>query len=296
MPDEARSALHQTVWPDNKKNILATRRCALDTYTILVQYYDFRTFICSGHTIYKVIDMLADTDLDVQQRAVGIITTLACYDEGWRFFYSPPTTSRIFPLLKHLEGRVLADDLITTLVACVTHDDVQNLPSTVERILECLNGTKDSNYLLLMKGLIARQSANKNLFNLNTALTNRIVLKAAIAHAHVRDSYTKLTLMLPPSFTIPYDDRKQLISLLKNPNPTVLNVFGVCMRLLRRQDTATMALDIITEFAKYEDTRSSMIQPTSWIMYELLTMLRAGSTDFDRCQVGLKGLLALGLF
>jgi hypothetical protein len=75
-----------------------------------------------------------------------------------------------------------------------------------------------------------------------------------------------------------------------------------------------MALDIITEFAKYgqcldrpiieliiyclsaENTRSSMIQPTSWIVYELLTMLRVGSTEIDRCQVGLKGLLALGLF
>lgn len=73
------------------------RQCALEMYTTLVEYgkfptclpiqwadhqpVDVRAFICSGETIYKVIDMLADTDLDVQQRALGLATTLAHYSE-----------------------------------------------------------------------------------------------------------------------------------------------------------------------------------------------------------------------
>ncbi|KAJ7860698.1 hypothetical protein B0H14DRAFT_3445902 [Mycena olivaceomarginata] len=57
-----------------------------------------------------------------------------------------------------------------------------------------------------------------------------------------------------------------------------------------------MALNLIVEFAKYDDTRGPIVESSSGIVHELLVMLRDGTFDFDRWQVGLKGLLALGLF
>jgi hypothetical protein len=45
-----------------------------------------------------------------------------------------------------------------------------------------------------------------------------------------------------------------------------------------------------------DDTRTSIILGKSGIVHELVNMMKAGKTDFDRWQGGVKGLLALGLF
>jgi hypothetical protein len=45
-----------------------------------------------------------------------------------------------------------------------------------------------------------------------------------------------------------------------------------------------------------DDAREKIVQSTSGIVPELLNMLNAGTTDIDRWQIGVKGLLALRLF
>jgi hypothetical protein len=45
-----------------------------------------------------------------------------------------------------------------------------------------------------------------------------------------------------------------------------------------------------------DDTRVWIIDAGTGIVFELLTMMRQGSSNFDRWSQGLKGLLALGLF
>ncbi|KAK7046327.1 hypothetical protein R3P38DRAFT_68617 [Favolaschia claudopus] len=54
--------------------------------------------------------------------------------------------------------------------------------------------------------------------------------------------------------------------------------------------------EILREFAKYQGAQQQCTDPISGLVHELLNMLRAGPSNFDRWQVGLKGLLALQVF
>ncbi|KAJ6469228.1 hypothetical protein DFH09DRAFT_1111234 [Mycena vulgaris] len=118
------------------------------------------------------------------------------------------------------------------------------------------------------------------------------------------------------SVTIPSDDARNLISLLKNPDPTIVGaasqviahftpndqfrhyflqteIWNVFSDLLRRQQGPKAALQMLVAFAGHKDTRALIINSKFGIVNELLNMLKAGSSDFDRWEVGLKGLLAL---
>ncbi|KAJ7240217.1 hypothetical protein C8J57DRAFT_102431 [Mycena rebaudengoi] len=133
------------------------------------------------------------------------------------------------------------------------------------------------------------------------------------ATAQQRKSYTDLLMKLPSSFAFSSDDTDKLVLLLKNPNislfqstVSIVNHFSASAKfqddilktdiwavLLRRPDTARMVPGILAAFAK---SRGFRVQSGSGIVPELLNMFSAETADFDRFQVGLEGLLALGLF
>ncbi|KAJ7934186.1 hypothetical protein B0H13DRAFT_1855372 [Mycena leptocephala] len=128
------------------------------------------------------------------------------------------------------------------------------------------------------------------------------LIAQAQSSAQLRKSYTKVILLLRMNtdptivraaseivahFTANRQFRDYLL------DTEIWNLLG---GLLRRQQGPEAALQMVAAFAKHENTRRLIMNPTFEIVSELLNMLKAGSTDFDRWEVGLKGLLALGLF
>ncbi|KAJ7164092.1 hypothetical protein C8R46DRAFT_308535 [Mycena filopes] len=150
-------------------------------------------------------------------------------------------------------------------------------------------------------------------------LAHQILPQIASALPALRDSYRDfIATVVPSSFTPSLEDCKILLSLLSNPDPQILrcginitlhfaanfqfrrmicqsNFSAVAVEAFRRGATATDTLALITEFAKYEDLRQAMIDLRSGIVQELLTMMKRGTADLDRWQIGLKGSIALNL-
>ncbi|KAJ7923448.1 hypothetical protein B0H13DRAFT_2316398 [Mycena leptocephala] len=285
----------------------------------LVPYDDFRISTTSGGTIPKVISMLEDENSVVQQNALDAIFVLAQCDDFLMVIYSPQTTLKIFSLLRGLDdtGPVLrVEEVITRLLAYLANDDIQNLPLRIEQILNLVDkGYRPDNYLRLIQGLLARHDA---VAVIGAALIHNTLQYIYRRNADLRKLYMDMILMLPSSYAIPSDHRATFMSMVSNPDPAILkcgvtivvhfganaqfrsdmfesNIPSICLRLLRRHYTTPMALEMLGEFSKYDDTRDLIIRYPSEIMPELLSMLRAGTADFDRWQVGLKGLLALRL-
>ncbi|KAJ7932164.1 hypothetical protein B0H13DRAFT_1857296 [Mycena leptocephala] len=183
---------------------------------------------------------------------------------------------------------------------CLKHDATRALMSTpqiLEFILTQLSGGYRDEKIELIGQLIAQAQSS----------------------AQLRKSYTKVILLLRISVTISRDDAHNLTLLLRNTDPTIVRaaseivahftanrqfrdylldteIWNLLGGLLRRQQGPEAALQMVAAFAKHENTRRLIMNPTFEIVSELLNMLKAGSTDFDRWEVGLKGLLALGLF
>ncbi|KAJ7814788.1 hypothetical protein B0H13DRAFT_1924597 [Mycena leptocephala] len=270
---------------------------------------DVRISTTSGGTIPKVISMLEDENSVVQQNALDTIFVLAQCDDFLMVIYSPQTTLKIFSLLRDLDdtGPVLrVEEVITRLLAYLANDDIQNLPLRIEQILNLVDKCyRPDNYLRLIQGLLARHDTVA-------------VIGAALIHNTLQYIYRRNADLRKFSYAIPSDRRATFMSMVSNPDPAILkcgvtivvhfganaqfrsdmfesNIPSICLRLLRRHYTTPMALEMLREFSKYNDTRDLIIRYPSEIVPELLSMMRAGTADFDRWQVGLKGLLALRL-
>ncbi|KAJ6600382.1 hypothetical protein DFH09DRAFT_1355676 [Mycena vulgaris] len=221
-------------------------------------------------------------------------------------------------MLRDSRADVRADTL-NSLLSLLEYEDIRQFLSTTNAAVEVVHlldgGSGDANIVRLIHNLISRHTT---LLLFGTAVVHETLHRMEDVGAALRESYTGITMMLPPDLAIPSPNVEKLISLLKNPDPAIVKnavrivihfspsaqfrrilpstMWEICAHLLRRQDTRTMALEILTTLAKYDGSRGSIILASSGIVHELLNMMKAGTTDFDRWHVGLKGLLALGLF
>ncbi|KAJ7841893.1 hypothetical protein B0H14DRAFT_2586620 [Mycena olivaceomarginata] len=111
-----------------------------------------------------------------------------------------------------------------------------------------------------------------------------------------------------PDFQIPPDDRAELISLFSSPNSAIANRAGdiikhfapnpqfrremlntdIWAKLLQKDDTADLVVEILAEFAKYYQPEKIKIPHVSGIMAQLLIMTKANVENVDCWQPGLK--------
>ncbi|KAJ7182399.1 hypothetical protein C8R43DRAFT_4966 [Mycena crocata] len=170
----------------------------------------------------------------------------------------------------------------------------------------------DTQILQLIDSLLEQRSAI-DVSVLGAALIQQPLQQLSDISPYLRKSYTDLIMKLPSSFSFSSDDTDKLVLLLRSPNISVsqsamsiVKYFAVNAQfqqavlktdvwvvLLRRQDTAVMVPEIL---AKFRESHKIRVNAASGIIPELLNMFAAGPVDFDRWQVGLKGLLALGVF
>ncbi|KAJ7191405.1 hypothetical protein GGX14DRAFT_40062 [Mycena pura] len=203
--------------------------------------------------------------------------------------------------------RQAALDCLITFLQSSTLVAVLSTPDSLVYFLDILDGRDgDTQILEFMNRLLATAS---DASVLRTLLIQQTLQKIPRVCAGSRKSYTKLIMMLPPSFPISPDHTKSVISLLRSPELAVLqNVVSIVTHLsanaqfreallktnvwetlLRRSDSARLVPEMLEHFARHGGLR---INAASGIVPELLNMLRA---DLDRWETGLRGLLVLGL-
>ncbi|KAJ7875072.1 hypothetical protein B0H13DRAFT_1011278 [Mycena leptocephala] len=178
--------------------------------------------------------------------------------------------------------------------------------------MEMLDGREGDYHILeLIEGLLKASDVSALCVSLIQKSLQR--LSNIGPHDRLRKSYTDLIMKLPCSFSFSSDDTDKLVVLLRSPNITVsqsamsivkhfaanaqfqqdILKTDVWVVLLRRQDTAAMVPEILAKFREFREIR---VNSASGIILELLNMFDAGPIYFDRWQIGLKGLLALGVF
>ncbi|KAF7368563.1 Alanyl-tRNA synthetase [Mycena venus] len=308
------------------------RRSTLEAVVAVTRQDDPEASICSPDAIPKIISMVRSADLPMQKSTIQAIVALSQHDEFRLSAFPPDVFTTIISLRAYLEPTAIPKLIV------FFRDEDQYLPSKISQILEVLqNYTEDNSYVDLIQTVIAHHNHDSGSLVGNT-LTGYILREMHGADPRVRNLYTNLVLKLPFSFTMGSRDIASLMSMIHNPDLTLVesaikivihfaanglflithfttsnsslctmpaqfrsrfsqwNISKICLILLQRHDTAQLALNIITEFNKYDDTRAPIVHPTSGVVHELLTMIRANTTEFERWQVGLKGLLALGLF
>ncbi|KAJ6536831.1 armadillo-type protein [Mycena capillaripes] len=197
------------------------------------------------------------------------------------------------------------------VVAFSTPDSLANMVAMISR------SWMDSYFLRFIgRDLIKRHT---NIAPICNIIIHEVLQRITHSDASVRRCFIKLILMLPVTYTILSDNLTQLLLVLANMDSAIvgnaaemiihftandqfrasfaqMNIWELCLGLLRRHDTAPAALSIVAAFAQYENTRAQIINSHRNIANEFLNMMRAGSTDFQKWSIGVKGLLALGLF
>ncbi|KAJ7861794.1 armadillo-type protein [Mycena olivaceomarginata] len=277
------------------------RQCTLRLVVTLLRT-QARAVLSSPEIIEQVISMLGDSWWSVRQCALHAVYGFTKQTDLCAPLFLPKTIQKIVLLLGDPEPGV-RETAITHLLGFL--ENVGMLHGKIE----------DDNILRLLDHLIA---THHDVSVIGIPVTSQALQKMVHKDVNVRKAYTKLIMLLPPSFTISSNDIVQLISLLNNTDLSIRqcgariimhfaenvdfrhnilrsNIWAITMKLLQRPETTSIALELLRTLGKFEDTRGSIINPTSGIIRELLHMLRAAAIDFSRWQVGFKGLLALGL-
>ncbi|KAJ7843957.1 hypothetical protein B0H13DRAFT_2676308 [Mycena leptocephala] len=288
---------------------------------------DLRAIISGPEMTQKVIAML-DSRVPSEEQSTLEALSLFLKDDLLRPSYSTVgIVEKLLALVKlnkspyspygGFDSRQLA---LNAIDICLTHNDSPLLTSTtqiLEHILTILTGGDDDKDLLdITKQLIARNKDDALL--IWSPLTRKPLQQIAQSPSALWASYIKTICLLPISITIPRDEAHNLISRHKNPDASIVEaashithftandkfrhyflhtgMWNLFTDLLRRQQGPKSALQMLAAFAGHDDTRALIMNPKFGIINELLSMLKAGSSDFDRWGVGLQGLLALGVF
>ncbi|KAJ7611078.1 hypothetical protein DFH06DRAFT_170133 [Mycena polygramma] len=279
---------------------------------LIMQYTKTRVSI-SPDVISQIGALLAHPKWIPTVHRLSALIVLMQYDELRPYFPFSQTMSRIIPLLTFLEESQDSEDrIIPALLAYLAYNDVQNLPSTVEQIVQSIRGYKDHKNLKLLEGILRRDGAVPLL---GPILCHKVF--SQLQHSpNVGSSYADLILMLPNSFDISSDDMALLVATLRDPNAHSLqccadivmhfapndrfrtgilraNILSICLSLLRCPNTTAIALAMIIEFSRYDDIREHLIK-TVEIVHELVVMMTG--RQWEHRHGGLKALLALDLF
>ncbi|KAJ7436631.1 armadillo-type protein [Mycena latifolia] len=295
-----------------------TRRSALRTLEALIQYNDVREVLSRQQMIDRTIQLLRDPFYDVRRSAIDVVIALAKLDVG-TLILTPETIQKIIAMPQDPDSSV-GQSALDALYALASNENFTSLILTPHHLVHVLytmsGGDHDSHIISFTEKILALEH---DIPTITISLTNTIVKGIVQAAPTVRKSYCKVIRLLPlSSVTIPLENAEKLFDMLKNPDADIANsaieiisystanaqfrqhiltsyFWALTVNLLQHPPTARRALNMVTELVKYDDTRREVIQ-SSGIVHTLLNMLKSGTADIDRWEVGLKGLLALGLF
>ncbi|KAJ6534306.1 hypothetical protein B0H19DRAFT_1272020 [Mycena capillaripes] len=119
-------------------------------------------------------------------------------------------------------------------------------------LITLTGGCGDEDLLEITKQLIAWNKDGT--FLVCSPLIRKPLQQIAQSHPALRELYIKMILLLPIQITIPSDDARNLISLLKNPDATIVGA----------------ASQIITHFTANDKFRHYFLQTEIWYLFTVL--------------------------
>ncbi|KAJ7257709.1 armadillo-type protein [Mycena rebaudengoi] len=295
----------------------SVRISALRAVIALVPY-EISATILTPQTIAKITAGLEDSAGAVKKTALKAVAALLPFDD-FRVILTFQNFQHILKLLRTSHSHKPGSLMFTYGVDLLNHHSSRALVSSrnsLVYVLDMLNGSpEDDGILLFMKSFIANYN---DITPIGYILTQEILLRIVGANPNVRKSYIQITMMLNFSrIPMASDDTQQLMRMLHNSDPDIVQSAAVIMgtviandecrqtatrsglgrmtlKLIQHLRTAISGLELIRAFAKYDDTRHALTDSPG-VVHQLLSMLKSGTTDIDRWEVGVKGLLALGL-
>ncbi|KAJ7455506.1 hypothetical protein FB451DRAFT_1277983 [Mycena latifolia] len=262
--------------------------------------------------------MLGDENSNIQTAAVKLVVALAPnIPHG---IPTPETMQKIIRLLRH-EYRAIRSTPLRALDTLASLGEFRSFVSTSQNlvhILQALTGKEDwdDQIISFVKRII---NFGHDISSITIAITNATLDGLLQMAPEVRKSYCRVISLLPlAAVTIPLENMQKLLVLLWDRDADIANsameilicltanaqfrkhilspnVWKLAAKLIQHPPTSRQALKTVIALAKYDDARGEILQ-SSEIVYTLLTMFKSGTADIDRWEVGLKGLLALGLF
>ncbi|KAJ7455411.1 hypothetical protein FB451DRAFT_1277758 [Mycena latifolia] len=267
-------------------------------------------------TIDEIFMMLGDRDSNIQTAAVKLVVALAPnIPHGIPI---PETIQKIIRLLRRDERAMSALSALDTLASHEKFRSFVTTPQNLGHILQALTGKEDwdDQIVSFTERII---SFGHNIPSITIALTKATLDGLPQMAPTVRKSYCRVISLLPlAAVPIPLENMQKLLVLLWNRDAGIANsameilicltanaqfrkhilnpnFWKLTVKPIQHPPTSRQALKMITALAKYDDVRRDIIQSPD-VANTLLTMLKSGTADIDRWEVGLKGLLVLGLF
>ncbi|KAJ7268276.1 armadillo-type protein [Mycena rebaudengoi] len=258
---------------------LPVGKCFAAVSVLCIADHDcFRAKILTPRTIQKIIDVLhQEADAEFEESFDGLVHTLA--DERFKSLVSTP--EHLVYSLSTIDGQI-GDARIVSFVEAIIrlgHD----VPA------------------------------------ITAALTNAALDRISRMAPSAKKAYCEILRLLSlATAKITLENAGKLMTLLRDPDSDIANFameifvcfcvnttfrthslntifYKMTAKFLQYPSTARQAVTMMADLAKYDDSKRRMIQ-SSDIVLELLNLLKRGTTDIDRWEIGLKGLVVLGIF